>query len=59
MIARIVDVEDTSILIDITISISDAVKEVIVNDIKTLFGQYEDLYKDMKTFLIHHTHYTI
>ena len=27
-----------------------------VNDIKTLFGQYEDLYKDMKTFLIHHTH---
>ena len=34
MIARIVDVEDTSILIDITISISDAVKEVIVNDIK-------------------------
>ena len=35
MIARIVDVEDTSILIDITISISDAVKEVIVNDIKT------------------------
>ena len=56
MIARIVDVEDTSILIDITISISDAVKEVIVNDIKTLFGQYEDLYKDMKTFLIHHTH---
>ena len=28
----------------------------IVNDIKTLFGQYEDLYKDMKTFLIHHTH---
>ena len=43
-------------LIDITISISDAVKDVIVNDIKTLFGQYEDLYKDMKTFLIHHTH---
>lgn len=56
MIARIVDVEDTSILIDITISISDAVKDVIVNDLRTLFGQYEDLYKDMKTFLIHHTH---
>ena len=27
MIARIVEIEDTSILIDITISISDAVKE--------------------------------
>ena len=56
MISRIVTIEDTSILIDITISISDAVKDVIVNDLRTLFGQYEDLYKDMKTFLIHHTH---
>ena len=56
MIARIVDIEDTSILIDITISISDAVKEVIVNDINALFSQYKDLYKDMNTFLIHHTH---
>ena len=56
MIARIVDVEDTSILIDITISISDAVKEIIINDINALFNQYEDLYKDMSTFLIHHTH---
>ena len=56
MIARIVTIEDTSILIDITISISEAVKEVIVNDVMYLFKQYEDLYKDMKTFLIHHTH---
>ena len=56
MIARIVTVEETSILIDVTISISDAVKDVICNDIKHLFNQYEDLYKDMKTFLIHHTH---
>lgn len=56
MIARIVTVDDISILIDVTISISDAVKDVICNDIKHLFGQYEDLYKDMKTFLIHHTH---
>ncbi|MGL5312979.1 MAG: SEC-C metal-binding domain-containing protein [Peptostreptococcaceae bacterium] len=56
MIARIVTIEDTSILIDITISISEAVKDVIVNDIMYLFNQYEDLYKDMKTFLIHHTH---
>ena len=56
MIARIVDGEDTSILIDVTISISQAVKEVIVIDLKALFAQYVDLYKDMKTFLIHHTH---
>lgn len=56
MIARIVTIENTSILIDITISISDAVKDVILNDIMYLFKQYEDLYKDMKTFLIHHTH---
>ncbi|MGL6108147.1 SEC-C metal-binding domain-containing protein [Romboutsia sp.] len=56
MIARIVNTEDASILIDITISISGAVKDVIINDITYLFKQYEDLYKDMKTFLIHHTH---
>jgi len=56
MIARIVSIEDTSILIDVTISISSSVKDVICNDIISLFNQYEDLYKDMKTFLIHHTH---
>ena len=56
MISRIVTIENTSILIDITISISEAVKNVIVNDLMHLFKQYEDLYKDMKTFLIHHTH---
>ncbi|WP_199533603.1 YecA family protein [Romboutsia maritimum] len=56
MIARVVEIEGISILIDITISISDAVKDVIVNDIMNLFNQYEDLYKDMNTFLIHHTH---
>lgn len=56
MIARIVTIEDTSILIDVTVSISESVKDVISNDIMHLFKQYEDLYKDMKTFLIHHTH---
>lgn len=56
MIGRIVTVEEISILIDVTISISQAVKDVICNDINYLFGQYEDIYKDMKTFLIHHTH---
>lgn len=56
MIARIVTVENASILIDITISISESVKDVIVNDIIHLFKQYEDLYKDVKTFLIQHTH---
>ena len=56
MIARVVSVGETNILIDITISISEAIKEIIVNDIKNLFNQYEDIYNDMKTFLIHHTH---
>ena len=56
IIARIVDIEDTSILIDITISISDGVKDVIINDINALFNQYQDLYKDMNNFLVHHTH---
>ncbi|WP_199534046.1 YecA family protein [Romboutsia weinsteinii] len=56
MIARMVTIEDVSILIDITISISESVKDVIANDITTLFAQYEDIYKDIKTFLIHHTH---
>ncbi|MGL5693827.1 MAG: SEC-C metal-binding domain-containing protein [Peptostreptococcaceae bacterium] len=56
MIARVVSIGETNILIDITISISEAIKEIIVNDIKNLFAQYEDIYKDMKTFLIHHTH---
>lgn len=56
IIARIVKVGDTNILIDITISISEAIKDIIVSDIKTLFSQYEDIYKDMNTFLIHHTH---
>ena len=56
MIARVIKVGDTNILIDITISISEAIKDIIVSDIKNLFAQYEDIYKDMKTFLIHHTH---
>lgn len=56
MIARIVEVNGTSILIDITISISESVKEIILNDLQYLFNQYEDIYKDMKTFLIQHTH---
>lgn len=56
MISRVVSVEDTNLLIDITISISKEVKDVIVNEIMNLFKQYEDLYKDIKTFLIHHTH---
>ena len=37
MIARVVTVGDTYILIDITISISEAIKDIIVSDIKTLF----------------------
>lgn len=56
IIARMVNIDGVSILIDVTISISESVKDVIVNDIIHLFKQYEDLYKDIKTFLIHHTH---
>ncbi|UUC41977.1 SEC-C metal-binding domain-containing protein [Clostridioides difficile] len=56
MIARIVDIEGTNILIDITISISNEVKDIILKDIMNLFNQYQDVYKDMKSFLIYHTH---
>ncbi|MFR0018357.1 MAG: SEC-C metal-binding domain-containing protein [Paraclostridium sp.] len=56
IIARIVEVGESHLLLDVTVSISDAVKDVIVNDINHFFSQYEDLYKDIKTFLIYHTH---
>ena len=56
IIARIVEVGQSHLLLDVTVSISDAVKDIIVNDINHFFAQYQDLYKDMKTFLIYHTH---
>ncbi|MBP3905574.1 MAG: SEC-C domain-containing protein [Peptostreptococcaceae bacterium] len=56
IIARIVEVDRTHLLLDVTVSISQAIKDIIVNDIQHFFTQYEDLYKDMKTFLIYHTH---
>ena len=56
IIARIVEVGNAHLLLDVTVSISDAVKDIIVNDINHFFSQYEDLYKDIKTFLIYHTH---
>ncbi|GAA0705616.1 SEC-C metal-binding domain-containing protein [Paraclostridium ghonii] len=56
IIARVVEVGESHLLLDVTVSISEAVKDVIVNDINHFFGQYEDLYKDIKTFLIYHTH---
>ncbi|WP_315167770.1 SEC-C domain-containing protein [Metaclostridioides mangenotii] len=56
IIARPIHVGDTSLLIDITLSISDEVKDLIVNDINKLHNQYESVYKDKKTFLIYHTH---
>lgn len=56
IIARPVKVGETSLLIDITLSISDDVKNLIVNDINNLQKQYEEVYKDKKTFLIYHTH---
>lgn len=56
IIARPIQVGDTSLLIDITLSISDEVKNLIVNDINNLYDQYKNVYKDKKTFLIYHTH---
>ena len=50
------EVDGTHLLLDVTVSISQAIKDIIVNDIQHFFSQYEDLYKDMKTFLIYHTH---
>ena len=56
MIARAIKIEDTVILIDVTLSISSVAKDIICNDIISLFQKYEDIYKDIKTFLIYHTH---
>lgn len=56
IIARIIEVDGAHLLLDVTVSISQAIKDIIVNDIQHFFNQYEDLYKDMKTFLIYHTH---
>jgi len=44
IIARPIHVGDTSLLIDITLSISDEVKDLIVNDINKLHNQYESVY---------------
>ena len=56
IIARVVNIEGTNILVDITISISNDVKDIIVNDMRTLFEKHKEVYKDMKTFLIYYTH---
>ena len=56
IIARIVNINGVSILIDTTVSISQAIKDVICNDIEYFFNQYIDVYKNMKTFLLYHTH---
>ncbi|CEP82025.1 SEC-C domain-containing protein [Paraclostridium sordellii] len=56
IIARIAEVGGAHLLLDVTVSISEAVKDIVVNDINHFFNQYENLYKDIKTFLIYHTH---
>ncbi|MGL5714799.1 MAG: SEC-C metal-binding domain-containing protein [Paraclostridium sp.] len=56
IIARIVEVDGSHLLLDVTVSISSSIKDIIVNDIEHFYKQYEDLYNDMKTFLIYHTH---
>lgn len=56
VIARIVNINGVSILIDTTVSISQTIKNVICNDIEYFYNQYIDVYKNMKTFLLYHTH---
>ena len=56
VIARIVNVNGVSILLDTTVSISQTIRNVICNDIEYFYNQYIDVYKNMKTFLLYHTH---
>lgn len=56
IIARVVKVEDTNILVDITVKITESIKNVIINDVNNLFEKYKDVYKTIDVFLIHHTH---
>ena len=56
IIARVVKVEDTNILVDITVKITESIKNVIINDVNNLFEKYKDVYKTIDVFLIHQTH---
>ncbi|HSQ33287.1 MAG TPA: SEC-C domain-containing protein [Peptostreptococcaceae bacterium] len=56
VIARIVNVNGVSILLDTTVSISQTIRNVICNDVEYFYNQYVDVYKNMKTFLLYHTH---
>ena len=64
MLARIVEVSGVNILIDITVKITDSVKEFVMDDVERLFKQYEkDFPKryengkpNMKLFLSFHTY---
>lgn len=56
IIARVIDIEGVNVLVDITVSISESIKDVICNDLERLFDTCKDVYKEMKVFLIHHTH---
>ncbi|MDR0880347.1 MAG: SEC-C domain-containing protein [Clostridioides sp.] len=55
IIARPVKVGDMHLLIDITLSITAEVKDVVVNDLNNLYSQYANVYNDVKVFLIYHT----
>lgn len=55
IIARVVDIEGVNILVDVTVSISEAIKDVICNDLEKIFDKYKEIYKDIKVFLTHHT----
>ncbi|MFI3209999.1 MAG: SEC-C metal-binding domain-containing protein [Peptostreptococcaceae bacterium] len=55
IIARILDIEDINVLVDITVIITEDIKNVIINDIDRLYKEYEEFYKEKKAFLMHHT----
>ncbi len=55
IIARVVNVEGVNILVDVTVSISESIKDVICNDLEKIFDKYKEIYKDIKVFLTHHT----
>ncbi|MDR1774527.1 MAG: SEC-C domain-containing protein [Clostridioides sp.] len=51
LIARPVKIADTTLLIDITLSITSQVSEQIVNEVNSIYEKYKDVFSDLKTFL--------
>ena len=56
MITRMVSILDTNILVDVTVKISEEIKNVIVKDINMLFNNHRDIYDTVSNFLVYNTH---